>query len=123
MNWYVAKLVYQVITGGGSHTPQFDEQLRLIRADELDWAWEKAQVLGRLGEFSFFNQQRQEVHWKFIDVVDVCMVQQIDDGVEIYSTTEEPENAQEYIELIHARARRVFLSRNEPKSQMATHAF
>ena len=35
MKWYLVKIVYQVVTGDGAHSPQFDEQLRLIRADEL----------------------------------------------------------------------------------------
>ena len=33
MNWYVAKLVFRVISGAGDHQAQFDEQLRLINAD------------------------------------------------------------------------------------------
>jgi hypothetical protein len=33
MNWYVAKLVFRVISGNGDHNAQFDEQLRLINAD------------------------------------------------------------------------------------------
>jgi hypothetical protein len=35
MKWYLAKFVYQVISGNGNHSPQFDEQMRLIRADEF----------------------------------------------------------------------------------------
>lgn len=43
MNWYLVKLVFQII---GEHVtkPQFDEQLRLIRADEVEWALESACV-------------------------------------------------------------------------------
>jgi hypothetical protein len=29
MQWYLAKLVFQIICGDGNHRPQFDEQLRL----------------------------------------------------------------------------------------------
>jgi len=47
MNWYLAKLIFHVMSGEGTHTPQFDEQWRLIRADEVSWAYEKATVLGR----------------------------------------------------------------------------
>jgi hypothetical protein len=36
MKWYLAKFVYQVVSGNGSHVAQFDEQLRLIRADEFE---------------------------------------------------------------------------------------
>ena len=31
MKWYLAKIVYRIICGEGNHTPQFDEQLRLIK--------------------------------------------------------------------------------------------
>ena len=38
MNWYLTKIVFQIICGDGDHTPQFDEQLRLIRADKKEEA-------------------------------------------------------------------------------------
>ena len=34
MKWYLAKLVYRIICGEGNHKPQFDEQLRLIYAED-----------------------------------------------------------------------------------------
>ena len=34
MKWYLAKLIYRIICGDGTHTPQFDEQLRLIHAED-----------------------------------------------------------------------------------------
>ncbi len=107
MKWYLVKLVYQVVSGKGAHTPQFDEQLRLIRAEELDWAREKAKVLGQIGAFSFLNDRKEEVSWKFIDVVDICEIQQIEDGAQLYSTTEEPGDVQMYLEMVRAKAKRV----------------
>lgn len=108
MNWYVAKLVYQIVCGDGSHTPQFDEQLRLIRADEVGWAWEKAQVLGRMGQCSFKNSKQENVEWKFIDVVDVTEVASMEDGAQIYAETAEPSDAGEYLSVIRAKAERFF---------------
>jgi len=105
MNWYLVKLVYQVIIGNGLHTPQFDEQLRLIRADELDWAREKAKVMGQIGAFTFLNHRDEEVNWKFIDVVEVHEIESLEDGTEIYSTTEEPLDVKSYLEIVNARAR------------------
>lgn len=46
MNWYLSKLVYQIICDNGSHTPQFDEQLRLIHAEDDLHAFQKARLLG-----------------------------------------------------------------------------
>lgn len=116
LNWYLVKLVYQVVSGEGAHTPQFDEQLRLIRADELDWAWEKAKVLGQIGAFTFLNDSNVEVKWKFVDVVDVCEIGEIEDGVQIYSSTEEPEDISSYLNLINAKSKRIFTFANERKN-------
>ena len=116
LNWYLVKLVYQVVSGEGAHTPQFDEQLRLIRADELDWACEKAKVLGQIGAFTFLNDSNVEVKWKFVDVVDVCEIGEIEDGVQIYSSTEEPEDISSYLTLINAKAKRIFTFANERKN-------
>lgn len=107
LKWYLVKLVYQVVSGNGAHTPQFDEQLRLIRADELDWARAKAKVLGQIGAFSFLNDRKEEVTWKFIDVVDICEMGEIEDGMQLYSTTEEPTDVPLYLNMINAKANRI----------------
>jgi hypothetical protein len=104
MNWYLAKFVYQVVSGNGSHAAQFDEQLRLIRADEFEWACEKASILGRLGECNFFNDRQEEVKWKFINVVDVCPITSIEDGAEVYASIEEPKDVADYLARIHSKA-------------------
>jgi hypothetical protein len=108
MKWYLVKLVYQVVSGDGAHTPQFDEQLRLIRADELDWAREKAKVLGQIGAFTFVNKRNEEVLWKFIDVVDICEIGEIEDGAQLYSSTEEPKDIDSYLSLVTAKAKRIY---------------
>ena len=108
MKWYLVKLVYQVVSGEGAHTPQFDEQLRMIRAEELDWAREKAKVLGQIGAYTFLNNRKEEVKWKFIDVVDICEIGEIEDGVQLYSTTEEPDDVTSYLNLISAKAKRAY---------------
>jgi len=108
MNWYIAKIVYQIVNGGGTHKPQFDEQFRLIKADELDWAWEKAQVIGRMEENAFLNSRKQFTEWKYIAVEDVTLISALEDGAQLYARTEEPENLNEYITLTKARAKRFF---------------
>jgi hypothetical protein len=107
MKWYVAKYVYQIISGEGNHTPQFDEQLRLIRAEEFNWAKEKALIIGKLGESTFVNYQQQIVTWKFINVVDMTLIQTLEDGAELYSITEEPTDVNSYLEVMSTRAKRL----------------
>jgi hypothetical protein len=103
MKWFIARFVYQVIIGIGNHIPQFDEQWRLIRADELEWAKEKATILGRLGECSFVNERQETVTWKFISAVDICPIG-LEDGAEIYSFTKEPKDVIDYLQTLKARA-------------------
>ena len=50
MNWYIAKLVYQVIYGNGLFDAQFSEQLRLIQATDEVHAFTKAQLIGHKEE-------------------------------------------------------------------------
>ncbi|HEX5172476.1 MAG TPA: DUF4288 domain-containing protein [Cyclobacteriaceae bacterium] len=106
MNWYIAKIVYQIVSGNGKHKAQFDEQFRLIKADELDWAWEKAQVIGRLEENAFLNNKKEYVEWKYIAVEDVMMINALEDGAQLYARTAEPDNFEEYIEFTKSRATR-----------------
>jgi len=113
MNWYLAKMIFQVRCGDKAHTPQFDEQWRLIRADEVAWAYEKASVLGRMDESSFVNDQGERVFWKFIDVADIHRMGSMEDGAQLFSVTEEPVNAEVYIEQIRLKSQKAFdLARN-----------
>ena len=58
MQWYLAKIVFRIICGDGNHSSQFDEQLRLISANNEDEAFYKAQSLGKQEEDSFLNVQQ-----------------------------------------------------------------
>ena len=104
MNWYIAKIVFRIITGDGNHTPQFDEQLRLIHANNEEDAFEKAQQLGREEEDSFMNQKNQTVQWTFINIPELNKLPSLSDGIEIYSRVNEYENAKRYIDTVNQKA-------------------
>ncbi len=104
MNWYLAKVIFQIICGEGLHTPQFDEQLRLIHARDEHEAFSKAQHIGCHEEEAFENTQQQIVQWKFIDVAELYKLNGLIDGAELYSRIFEPENGQDYIDNIHRKA-------------------
>lgn len=108
MNWYVVKIIYQIISGDGVHTPQFDEQYRLIKADEMAWALEKAQVIARLGQCLFQNDRNESVQWKLVAVEDVRPLSDVEDGALIYSQVEELNDPEEYITLTSERSKRLF---------------
>lgn len=104
MNWYLTKIVYQIICGDGSHTPQFDEQLRLVAAgDELE-AFAKAQRIGMQEEESFFNNRQQLVKWTFINVCELYKLSELIDGAELYSRIQEADNADNFVEMVHRKA-------------------
>lgn len=84
MNWYLAKIIFQIICGSGNHTPQFDEQLRLIVADEQHEALTKAKKIGEDEQESFFNERQQLVKWQFIDVAELYRLSNMIDGAEIF---------------------------------------
>lgn len=115
MNWYLAKIIYQVVSGAGNHAPQFDEQYRLIKADELTWAWEKANVVGRCGETLFDNDQNENVQWRFMVVEDVVLIDAVEDGMQVYARTVEPVDCEEYIQLSKVRAQCLYLCRDQSK--------
>lgn len=104
MSWFLAKIVYQIICGEGDHTPQFDEQLRLVEADDETTAFAKAQAIGEQEQEMFFNQQQNLVQWKFINVCELYKLSALIDGAELYSRVQEADNAGLYIELVHKKA-------------------
>jgi Domain of unknown function (DUF4288) len=108
MNWYLAKLIFQVRSSEATHTPQFDEQWRLIRADEVTWAYEKASVLGRLDENSFSNAGLESRIWKFIEVADIHRIGEWEDGAQLFSALEEPTDANAYLAMVKIKSRKAF---------------
>lgn len=100
MKWYLAKLVYRILCGDGTHTPQFDEQLRLIHAEDELHAFQKARLFGHREQDNFLNAADKPVHWKFIDVSEIHELNNLNDGVEIYSRISEEENADIHTKII-----------------------
>jgi hypothetical protein len=102
MNWYLSKLVFRIICGEGMHTAQFDEQLRLIRAEDELHAFQKARSIGERECMTagFTNN----VKWKFIDVSELHHLSDFIDGAEIYSKITEEEDSAKYIRTTQKRA-------------------
>ncbi|MEO6456007.1 MAG: DUF4288 domain-containing protein [Ginsengibacter sp.] len=104
MKWYLAKLIYRIICGEGNHKPQFDEQLRLISAEDDLAAFQKARVTGHREQDTFLNNAQKLVHWKFIDVSELHPLNELTDGAEIYSRVYEEDDADNYIKITQMRA-------------------
>ena len=104
MNWYLAKIIFRIVCGNGDHTPQFDEQLRLIEADNETKAFEKASLIGEKEMMSFKNQHEQLVQWKFINVSELYQLSALIDGAELYSRVQEVNDADQYIGIVNKKA-------------------
>ena len=104
MNWFLTKIAFQIICGDGNHNAQFDEQLRLVAARTKVEAFYKAQQLGVQEEETFYNQKKQMVQWKFINVMEVYRLGEMIDGAEMYSRIEERDNGDAYIHIINKKA-------------------
>ena len=104
MNWYLSKIIFRIICGDGDHTPQFDEQLRLIAAADEKEAFEKAMAIGEKEQDGFYNQEQELVQWKFINVAELYKLSGLLDGAEMYSRIQETDDAEDYIELANRRA-------------------
>lgn len=110
MNWYISKIIFRISSANTEHTPQFDEQLRLISANSSEEAFIKARQIGLREEDAYINDRNNTVKWEFINVSEVLPLNKIEDGVELYSSIHETNEAQNYIHCVHQKA--IFI-RNE----------
>lgn len=104
MNWYLVKMVFQIICGDGKHTAQFEEQLRLIFADDTAAALNKATLFGKQEEQTFFNHAQQTVCWRLIAVTDIYPFTTGLDGAEIFSRISEEEQPASFIHTVQMRS-------------------
>ncbi len=96
MNWFLVKLVYRFICGGGLHTPEFNEQLRLVAADDILHAFHKARLIGERETAGIISNGLQ-LTWKFIDVSEILPIEKTTDGAEVWSGMNEEADADMYI--------------------------
>ena len=104
MKWYLAKFVFRIVCGEGLHTPQFDEQLRLVTANDEDKAFAKACHIGKMQQDYFLNQKNELVRWQFVNISELYRLSKLIDGAEIYSRIKEVDDAEAYTTFVHRKA-------------------
>jgi hypothetical protein len=105
MKWYLVKLVFSIETEHHfAEEAQFDEQLRLINAADGSAAYAKANELGSTLSTTFPNVHGKMVHWQFINTSEVIALNEIYDGMEIYSGTIETNEKQRFITSVRQRS-------------------
>ncbi|HTF17625.1 MAG TPA: DUF4288 domain-containing protein [Chryseolinea sp.] len=104
MNWYITKIVFAITREDSQSRKQFDEQLRLIAAENPEEAFLKARSIGLGEEDCFYNDKNKKVKWEFINVSEVIPLKGLEDGAEVYSRIHETEEGSSYIHLVHQKA-------------------
>lgn len=85
MNWYLAKLRFQGKGSGEACSQGQEEQWRLIRADEMAWAREKATVLGWL-EQQGIEKDRTNRNQEFLGVAEILQIPTLEDGAHLHQS-------------------------------------
>ncbi len=104
MKWFTAKIVFGIHHSSQEAITQYDEQIRVIKARDEHEAFLKARMLGVREEYSFTNENEEEVSWTFVDVTDLTEMDELTDGMEIYSRIHETDSREQYIRFVHDKA-------------------
>jgi len=103
MNWYIAKVVFNIAVGDGNHTPQFDEQYRLVKEQTIQAAFSKAERLGAGEEEIMLNDKNELVKWEFVGVSELYPIDDLRDGMELCSTIREEVDRTLYIQTLQMK--------------------
>jgi hypothetical protein len=104
MNSYLTKLIFNISIDRQKEYSQFDEQVRIVKAQNMEEAFLKARTIGKQQEESFPNKNNELVSWKFIDVIDLHQLEEIEDGEQVYAHTHETENTNSFIEFTRQKS-------------------
>ncbi|MBL0315099.1 MAG: DUF4288 domain-containing protein [Flavobacteriales bacterium] len=106
MNWYSARLIFQIRIQQDSLAVQFDESVRLFQAEDASMAMMLARDAGIADETSFINVHGDKVLWKFIDVNMIHELGNIQQGIEVFSDTRHEEKPAHFIKSVRAYSNR-----------------
>ena len=104
MNWYLAKLVYRIERRAEDSCTQFDEQLRLVQAQDAESALYRAEAIGKQEEDCLDEWQQHEIRWRFINVAEMYRITEWLDGAELYSQIRDSDHPETYIATIDRKA-------------------
>ena len=73
MQWYLVKLVFRIEYGVSSQPPAFDEQIRVIYAEDHLHAFQKARLIGDQEAMHSKVAIDELIRWKFIDIAELYL--------------------------------------------------
>jgi Domain of unknown function (DUF4288) len=101
---YLAKLIYKIDLGSTTSNAEFEEQLRVIYALSTEDAFYKSRLIGSQEETNVINENGKMINWKFIDVIDLVLIDDTQHGSELFTTTNQIESPENYINIIKHKA-------------------
>lgn len=104
MKRFIAKIIFGIHNSPLNVITQFDEQIRLIEARDEHEALLKSKLLGVREEYSFLNENDEEVKWEFINVTEIYELNELKDGMELYSRIHETDSQEHYIRFVNDKA-------------------
>lgn len=97
MNWYITKLVFEIVNNSPNH--QFDIQWRLVKANEMVEAIEKANEIALEEENEIFkNTDNHKVFWKFLAIESIQQLPDLENGTELFSQIIEHKNPTSFLD-------------------------
>ncbi len=96
MSYYLATLCYEIICGDGRHTPQFEEQVRLLEATSRTEALKEADEIGKQELLLWQFNKTSRVEWKFLGIKELIRLPSFFHGAELYQQHREIEHAEGY---------------------------
>ena len=96
MSYYLATLCYEIICGEGRHTPQFEEQVRLLETGSRSEALKAAHEIGQQELLSYQFNNSAKVEWKFLGIKELISLPGFFHGAELYQQHREIEYAEGY---------------------------
>ena len=103
MNWFVAKMIFQIISDH-NNCIQFDEQLRLIEAVDKHLALEIAYQIGFIVQEELKSNHNENTKLKFIAVTELEHLGNLEHGKELHYHIVEPDHIESYLALSHEKA-------------------
>ncbi len=98
--WFIVEIVYRVHNSTDTLKIRFDKQLRLIKAIDGKEAFQKALALASDELYKLNNTTLKYLTWEYICLGSFKQVENIEDGMELQYTIEEPLNVPEFIQAL-----------------------
>jgi hypothetical protein len=103
-----SKVIKRIDYGVSPKPPSFDEQIRVIYAEDHLHAFQKARLIGDQEAMHTKVEIDKLIKWKFIDIAELYLFEPSLDGAEMYSLKTSYANADAYIRETQKKALSIF---------------